>query len=133
VKIATKLSLNCPTDLRYIWDLIGLSMFKFTILFRRVDDDEALEGFFSGTVMLLSEQLAGLVQTEVSRVSGKPGGESRFQLVYELYFVAADDFFRALASQSGIALMQALKPWADAKLITWFYAESWEQAVIGDE
>lgn len=105
-------------------------MFKFTILFRRVDDEQALETFFSGTVMPLSEKLAGLVQTEVSRVSGKPGGESRFYLVYELYFAAADDFYSALVSETGIALMQALKPWAEAKLLTWFYAESWEQAVI---
>jgi uncharacterized protein (TIGR02118 family) len=105
-------------------------MFKFTILFRRVDDEETLESFFSGTVMPLSEKLSGLVQTEVSRVAGKPGGESRFHLIYELYFVAADDYYRALASESGLALMQALKPWADAKLLTWFYAESWEQAVI---
>jgi uncharacterized protein (TIGR02118 family) len=105
-------------------------MFKFTILFRRVDDEQVLESFFSSTVMPLSEKLTGLVQTEVSRVSGKPGGESRYHLVYELYFAASDDFYRALASESGLALMQALKPWADAKLLTWFYAESWEQAVI---
>jgi uncharacterized protein (TIGR02118 family) len=107
-------------------------MFKFSILFRRVDDEAALEAFFAGTALPLSEKLNGLAKTEVSRIVGKPGGESRYHLVYELYFESADIFYRALASPAGIAWMQAFKPWADGKLITWFYAESWEEEVKRD-
>jgi hypothetical protein len=99
------------------------------MLFRRVEDEAVLEGFFSGTVLPAAEKLAGLVKTEVSRVSGKPGGESRYHMVYELYFDSADGFFRALASEGGLVLMQALKPWAEARLISWYYAEVWEEGV----
>ena len=61
-------------------------MFKFVTIYRRVDDDNALEMFFSSTHLPLAEQLPGLLKSEVSRISGKPGGPSRYHLMYELYF-----------------------------------------------
>ena len=36
-------------------------------------------------------------------------------------------FERALATETGVRLMQALKLWADAKLITWFYSTAYEE------
>ena len=48
-------------------------MFKFVTIYRRVDDDSALESFFSSTHLPLAEQLPGLLKSEVSRVSGRPG------------------------------------------------------------
>lgn len=88
----------------------------------------ALEEFFSGTHLQLAEKLPGLLKTEVSRVIGKPGGESRFHLMYELYFESDQTFYAALESEAGQQLMIELKPWGDARLITWFYAEAWEEA-----
>lgn len=102
-------------------------MFKFTTIYHRVDDENALEAFFSSVHMPTAEKLTGLVKSEVSRVTGKPGGESRYHLMYEIYFDSADSFHRALVTQEGIALLQAIKPWGDAKIITWFYADSWEE------
>ena len=102
-------------------------MFKFVTIYRRVDDELALEEFFSGTHLQLAEKLPGLVKTEVSRTKGKPGGESRFHMMYELYFESDLDFFQALTSEVGQQLMAALEPWGDGRLITWFYAESWEE------
>ena len=102
-------------------------MFKFVTIYRRVDDEAVLETFFSETHLRLAEQLPGLLKTEVSRVTHKPGGQSRFCLMVELYFEAAASFESALASQPGLALMQALKPWATAGLITWFYADAYEE------
>ena len=102
-------------------------MFKFVTIYRRVDDEERLEDFFSSIHLPLAEQLPGLVQTEVSRVSGKPGGESRFHLMYELYFQTEDDFYHSLGSIPGRKLMASLREWADARLVTWFYADSWEE------
>jgi uncharacterized protein (TIGR02118 family) len=102
-------------------------LFKFVTLYRRVDDEDALEGFFSGTHLPLAEQLPGLIKSEVSRVTGKPGGSSRFHLMYELYFESQDGFYRAIHSEAGRELMAQLKRWADGRLITWLYAESWEE------
>lgn len=99
-------------------------MFKFVTLYRRVDDEAVLEQFFSHTHLPLAEQLPGLLRSEVGRIRGKPGGESRYHLMYELYFDSDEAFIQALASEPGIALMVALQPWAEARLITWFYAEA---------
>ena len=87
----------------------------------------ALEEFFSRTHLPLAERLPGLVKSEVSRISGKPGGESRFHLMYELYFASRDAYLLAIASETGRALVQALAPWGEARIITWFYAESFEE------
>jgi uncharacterized protein (TIGR02118 family) len=103
-------------------------LFKFVAIYRRVDDELALEDFFSNTHLQLAEKLPGLLKTEVSRVTGKPGGESRFHLMYELYFASDQAFYEALGSEVGRQLMAALKPWGDARLITWFYSEAWEEA-----
>lgn len=103
-------------------------MFKFVTIYRRVDDEDALENFFSGTHLPLAEQLPGLLKREVSRVLGKPGGESRFHLMYELYFDSQEAYFRALESEAGRKLMAALVEWDKARLITWFYSESWDEA-----
>lgn len=102
-------------------------MFKFVTIYRRVDDEATLEAFFSQVHLPLSEKLPGLIKSEVSRIMAKPGGESRFHLMYELYFESRDWFDRALFTETGQELMAALKPWADAKIITWFYAEPFEE------
>ena len=104
-------------------------MFKFTTLYYRVDDEETLEAFFSSTHLQLAEKLPGLVKSEVSRISGQPGGESRFHMAYSLYFATEQSFYLSLATDSGIKLMKALKPWADARLIAWYYAEAFEEIV----
>jgi uncharacterized protein (TIGR02118 family) len=102
-------------------------MFKFVTIYRRVDDDNALETFFSSTHLPLAEQLPGLLKSEVSRISGKPGGPSRYHLMYELYFETHQHFYQALASETGNEMMAALKEWSDAKLITWFYCDAFEE------
>ena len=107
-------------------------MFKFVTIYRRVKEEDALENFFSGTHLALAEQLPGLLKREVSRVVCKPGGESRFHLMYELYFESQVTFFQALESEAGQALMAALVEWDKARLITWFYSESWDEAAVDE-
>lgn len=102
-------------------------MFKFVTIYRRVDDEQLLETFFSETHLPLAEQLPNLLKTEVSRVTGKPGGESRFLLMYELYFESEHTYRQALVSEVGVELMQALKPWGDNRLVTWFYSNAFEE------
>ena len=102
-------------------------MYKFTTLYRKVDDLDALEHFFSHTHLPLAEKLPGLIKTEVSRVMGQPIGESRFYLTYELYFASRAAFEDAMKSQPGVFLMINLTPWAEKRLITWFYAEPFEE------
>jgi uncharacterized protein (TIGR02118 family) len=104
-------------------------MFQFTTIYYRVDDEQTLETFFSSTHLQLAEQLPGLVKSELSRISGQPGGESRFHMAYSLYFATEDSFYLSLASQPGVELMKALMPWAKAKLISWYYADSFEEVI----
>jgi uncharacterized protein (TIGR02118 family) len=108
-------------------------VFKFVTIYRRVDDEDALEQFFSNTHLQLAEQLPSLLKSEVSRVTSRPGGESRFHLMYELYFDSAKDFFHDLGTDPGRELMAALKEWADARLLTWFYADSFEEEAADRE
>jgi hypothetical protein len=57
----------------------------------------------------------------------KPGGHSRFHLMLELYFDDETAFQKAVVSETGVRLIQALTPWAEAKIITWFFAESFAE------
>lgn len=108
-------------------------MFKFVTLYRRVDDEQQLETFFSGSHLPLAEQLPNLLKREVSRVTRKPGGESRFHLMFELYFESQERFQQAMLSPPGMELIQLLKPWADAKIITWFFTDTFEEEIFDDE
>ena len=102
-------------------------MFKIVTIYRRVDDEAALEDFFANTHLQLAEQLPGLLKSEVSRIAGKPGGESRFHLMYELYFESRETYRAAVASEPGIRLIRALLPWYEARIISWFFAEAFEE------
>jgi uncharacterized protein (TIGR02118 family) len=104
-------------------------LFKFTILYYRVDDEPKLESFFSSTNVPLAEQLPGLVKIEVSRITGKPGGGSRFHLAYSLYFATPESFRLAIVSEAGLKLVEALMPWYDNGLIVWYYADVSEEIV----
>ncbi|PID87240.1 MAG: ethyl tert-butyl ether degradation protein EthD [Chloroflexi bacterium] len=105
-----------------------ISYFKLTTLYRQVDDLGKLDEFFHNTHLPLAEQLPGLLKSEVTRIDGKPGSlQSRFYLMYELYFASSAAYMEAFATETGLALVQALMPWAEAKLVTWFYGESFEE------
>ncbi len=105
-------------------------MYKFVCIYRQVDDLDALDTFFSGTHLQLAEKLPHLIRTELNNVSGKPGGKSRFYRMYSLYFGSQMMLENALRSEIGQQLMAALKPWADAKLIRWFYADVFENELL---
>ena len=102
-------------------------MFKFVTIYRKVDEPEALEAFFSEVHLPLAEKLPGLVKTEVSRVKSKPGGESRYYLMYELYFETEATFRAALRTEVAITLFAELHRWVKAKILTWYDAECWEE------
>lgn len=102
-------------------------MHKFVVIYRRVDDEAVLEAFFSGTHLPLLERLPGLIGHEVSRIIGQPAGQSRFHLMVEAYFQSPSALHNALISTPGIALMNALRPWAEERLITWFYADAFRE------
>ena len=103
-------------------------MFKFSTIYRQVDDPDAVNRFFSETHLPLAEQLPGLVKTEVSWIKGKPGGQSRFYLMYEQYFESEETWRASLISKEGAEMIQALKPWGDQKIITWFFSETYEES-----
>lgn len=102
-------------------------MYKFVVVYYRVDDEAALEHFYSTTHLPLVEGLPGLKKLEVSRVTGQPTGQSRFHLMVEAYFEGEDALRRALISPGGLQMMDALRVWADAKLLIWYYADAFEE------
>ncbi len=102
-------------------------MFKLVTLYRRVEDDTQTDAFFTHTNVPLAERLPGLVRTEVSWIKGKPRGESRFHLMYTLYFASQQSCFAAMQSEAGRVLAAALMPWEEAKIISWFYAEDFAE------
>ena len=99
-------------------------MYKLVTIYRVVDDADMLEQFFSRTHLPLAEQLPGLLEVEVSRIHGKPGGKSRFHLMIECYFESAASYEAAMTSEIGLELLGELKEWYEAKILTWFEAES---------
>lgn len=103
-------------------------MFKFVVIYYRVDDESALEKFFSGTHLRLVEQLPGLLKLEISRITSQPTGRSRFHLMVEAYFLNEASWLEAQLTQAGVELMNALRPWAEDRLIAWFYANSFSEA-----
>lgn len=107
-------------------------MRKFVVIYYRVDDEAALESFYAGTHLRLLEQLPGLSKIEISRVANQPTGQSRFFLMVEGYWPTTKSMESALVSAPGLQLMDALRVWADNKLIVWFYADAFEEAKPGD-
>lgn len=102
-------------------------MYQFTVIYYRVDDENALEEFFSNTHLPLVEALPGLRRLEIGRVLGQPLGASRFYLTVVADFENEAAFRAAQLSQPGVALMNALRSWAENKLIAWFYADSFAE------
>ena len=102
-------------------------MHTFTVLYYRVDDETALEEFFTTTHLPLVEALPGLRRLEISRITGQPFGRSRFYLEVEAYFDNEIAMREGLLSRSGLAMMDALRPWSENKLISWFYADSFAE------
>jgi uncharacterized protein (TIGR02118 family) len=99
-------------------------MYKLTAMYRRVDDEEKLEEFFSTIHLPHAEKLPGLLGSEVCRIDGKPGGPSRFHLTYSLYFSSKDALYSALRSQPGIQFLSVLHEWLEAGVISWFHGEA---------
>ena len=99
------------------------------MLYRRVDDEAAVEKFFTEIHLPLFEQLPTLLKSEISRVTWKPGGQSRFYMMVEGYFESSDHLNAAMITEPGLAMMAALKPWAEKGIITWFFCDSWEEWV----
>ncbi|MGH2537406.1 MAG: EthD family reductase [Candidatus Promineifilaceae bacterium] len=102
-------------------------MFKFVTLYRQVEEPEAVDNFFASAHLPAAERLPGLLKREVGRVMGKPGGASRFYLMVELYFADQAAFQSAMRSPAGQELAAALAEWEVAGLITWFYADAFEE------
>lgn len=102
-------------------------MFKFVVIYYRVDDETALEDFFTSTHLPLVESLPGLRRLEISRITSQPFGRSRFTLSVEAYFDNEAAMREGLVSRPGIDMMNALRPWSENKLIAWFYADSFAE------
>ena len=90
--------------------------FKFVVIYYQVDDTALLEDFYAGTHLRLIEQWPSLQRREISRIAGKPGAPSRFHLMVEAYFENESAMRAAQISGPGRELMDALRPWAAARL-----------------
>ena len=102
-------------------------MYTLTVLYYRVDNETTLEEFFSSVHLPLLEALPGLRVVEIGRVMGQPLGQSRFTLAVAAGFDDQAALTAALATETGITLMNALRPWAENRLIAWYYADSFRE------
>lgn len=108
--------------------MMATKYFKLTAIYRQADDLEKVDSFFNTAHLQLAERLPGLLKSEITRIHGKPGSQqSRFYLMYELYFESEEAYLHAFATEAGLALVQALKPWIDARLLSWYYGETYEE------
>jgi uncharacterized protein (TIGR02118 family) len=76
-------------------------MVKLIALYKKPENQEDFEKHYFGVHMPLVAKIPGLIKTEVSRLSGLPGAESKFFLMAEMYYESIDKMNEGMASPEG--------------------------------
>jgi len=87
-------------------------MVKLIALYRKPDDTEEFERHYFEVHMPLVAKIPGLIKSEVSRLTGFPGEESKFFLMAEMYYESTDKMNEAMASPEGKAAGRDLMSFA---------------------
>jgi uncharacterized protein (TIGR02118 family) len=111
VPIFSQRSLGAPQD-----------MVKLIALYRRPADPAAFDKHFDEVHIPLVRKVPGLRKLEVTRVTGAPIGESKYQAVLELYFDDRDAMDRSVATPEGKAVLRDVITFAST-LLTAFHGE----------
>jgi len=87
-------------------------MVKLIALYKTPADIEQFEKHYFEVHMPLVEKIPGLIKTELSKLSGLPGQESKFYMMAEMYFDNMDRLNEGMASQEGKAAGRDLMSFA---------------------
>jgi uncharacterized protein (TIGR02118 family) len=95
-------------------------MVKLVALYKTPSDIADFEKHYFETHMPLVEKIPGLLKTEVSKLSGLPGQDSKFYLMAEMYFEDMDKLNAGMASPEGKATARDLMSFAKEYVIMFY-------------
>ena len=78
-------------------------MVKLIALYRKPADIEQFEKHYFEVHMPLVAKIPGLLKSEVARLKGLPGQDSKYYMITEMYFEDLDSFNAGMASPEGKA------------------------------
>ncbi len=95
-------------------------MVKLVALYKTPADIEDFESQYFGTHMPLVSKIPGLLKTEVSKLSGLPGQDSKYFMMAEMYFEDMDKLNEGMASAEGKAAARNLMSFAKEYVIMFY-------------
>jgi uncharacterized protein (TIGR02118 family) len=95
-------------------------MVKLIAMYKTPSDIEEFEKHYFEVHMPMIEKMPGLLKTEVSKISGMPGQESKYHLMAEMYFENMDKLNESMASTEGKAAGKDLMGFAKEYVIMMF-------------
>jgi len=95
-------------------------MVKLIAMYKTPSDTEEFEKHYNEIHMPLIEKMPGLLRTEVSKISGMSGQESKYYLMAEMYFENMDILNESMASPEGKAAGKDLMSFAKDYVIMMF-------------
>lgn len=78
-------------------------MVKLIALYRKPADIDQFEKHYFEVHMPLVAKIPGLLKSEVARLKGLPGQDSKYYMITEMYFENLDSFNAGMASPEGKA------------------------------
>lgn len=95
-------------------------MVKLIAMYKTPSDIAEFEKHYYEIHMPLIEKMPGLLKTEVSKISGMPGQESKYYMMAEMYFENMDKLNESMASPEGKAAGKDLMSFAKDYVIMMF-------------
>lgn len=95
-------------------------MVKLIAMYKTPSDITEFEKHYYEIHMPLIEKMPGLLRTEVSKISGMPGQESKYHMMAEMYFENMDKLNESMASPEGKAAGKDLMSFAKDYVIMMF-------------
>jgi uncharacterized protein (TIGR02118 family) len=103
----------------------GLTMVKLTALYRKPDDPEQFDQHYFGIHTPLVRKYPNLKKLELTRITGAPIGDTKFNLMAEMYWETKLEMDAALISVEGKAVAKDLMSFG-AQYVTLFSGDVFE-------
>ncbi len=85
-------------------------MYKIIAIYKRPEDIEAFEKYYTEVHTPLVKKIPGLKELRITRIKGSPFGQTEYYLIAEMIFETKEDYKKALSSKEAIEAGQdALK------------------------
>lgn len=106
-------------------------MVKLVALYKKPQDPKEFDEKYFNQHLPLANQIPGLKRSEVSKITGTPGGESEYYMIAELYFDNMDDLKAGMSSPEGKAAAKDIMSFAKDILYMMFAEEVKVAATAG--